>query len=633
MKLFKLPNQQSITLILIFCFFSISVLAQKEPIKYGKVNKADLEMKVYPLDTSAAAVILCDYGYFDSRQFRFYRTLRIKIFKKEGLDWANKTFPGDSKGDIRGITFNLDGDKIVETKLKNESIFRERVTDDYYRTRVAMPNVKEGSVFDIEFTFESLPSEWRFQDEIPVRWSELIIESSEYVNFRKNFTGYQSLSESSDSRWVAKDVPAFKKEPYMNDPSNYITKFEIEVTSINIPPTANSTGYYRDYASSWKNIAERLMSNNYFGENLKGCGILNDIVKTIESKYTTPIDKMRAAQAAIKKAVKWNKEEALYSTVTGLSQPFKKKIGNSADINLMLVVLLRKLKLTADLVVLSTRSNGMLPMSPSLDKLNYVVALATIDDKKYFIDATEESLPAGMLPESCLNSFGRVIYEKTQDQISLKPEKKFKQIIQLDLKLDPDMILTGKMNKTRTDYAALNFRESYEKFNSQEEYIKDFENDHQGISVSKCEIKNQDSIYLPIVEDYDVKIKNKVTKAGDLLYINPMMYEQMESNPFKVEDRKYPVDFMYPTEKTYLFKLALPENMQVSEYPKPLTIKMPDNTATVQYQATTVGKLLQVSYRFIISKPVFTSEEYANLRMFFSEVVKKHAEPVILKPL
>jgi len=142
MKLFKLPNQQSITLILIFCFFSISVLAQKEPIKYGKVNKADLEMKVYPLDTSAAAVILCDYGYFDSRQFRFYRTLRIKIFKKEGLDWANKTFPGDSKGDIRGITFNLDGDKIVETKLKNESIFRERVTDDYYRTRVAMPNVK-----------------------------------------------------------------------------------------------------------------------------------------------------------------------------------------------------------------------------------------------------------------------------------------------------------------------------------------------------------------------------------------------------------------------------------------------------------------------------------------------------------
>lgn len=635
MKSFKAINQQTIILVFSLLVIHIPVFSQKAPLKYGKVNKEDLEMKVYPADTSAAAAILCDYGFFDSNRFEFYRTLRIKIFKKEGLEWANKTFPGDSKANIRGITYNLENGQIVESKLKSESIFKERVTDDLYRLRIAMPNVKEGSVFDIEFVYPTLPSEWRFQDEIPVRWSELVIEPSSYVDFRKNFTGYELLSESSDMRWVAKNMPAFKKEPYMNDVSNYITKYEIELLRVSIPGNENSSGIYREYSTDWNHVVGRIMANRYFGETLRGCGFLNDTVKAIEAKCKTSLDKVKAAQEAIKKIAKWNKEEALYTTEDRLNYSFNKKIGNSSDINLMLVMLLKKLKFDVNVIVLSTRSNGILSISPSLDKLNYAIAYVTIDDKKYFVDATDEFLPVGMLPERCLNSNGRLIKieAKTQDYISLGADKKTKQLIQMDLQLGSDLILTGKLSKTRYEYSALNFRESYQKFNSREEYLKDFENDHQGLSVSKCEIKNQDSIYNPLIEEYDIKIKNKVTSAGDLLYINPLMYEQMESNPFKIEDRKYPVDFMYPTEKLYLFKLTIPENMQISEAPKPLTIKMPDNSAMVQYQATIIGKMLQVTYKLSINKPIFDSGEYANLRMFFSEVVKKHAEPIIIKSL
>jgi hypothetical protein len=189
------------------------------------------------------------------------------------------------------------------------------------------------------------------------------------------------------------------------------------------------------------------------------------------------------------------------------------------------------------------------------------------------------------------------------------------------------------MNRASYDYAALDARENYEEFNSQEEFLKDYENDHQGLSVIKCDIKNKDSIYLPFMEEYEVKIKNKVTNAGNLLYINPMLYEQMESNPFKVEERKYPVDFIYPMEKLSVFKLTLPENMQVSEVPKPLIIKLPDNSASIQYQVSTIGQVLQLVYKFNITKPNYTNEDYSNLRAFFSELVKKHAEPIIIKTL
>ena len=50
----------SITLLLLFG--ATTLIAQKAPIKYGKVSIDELKMKSYEKDTSAVAVYLCDYG-------------------------------------------------------------------------------------------------------------------------------------------------------------------------------------------------------------------------------------------------------------------------------------------------------------------------------------------------------------------------------------------------------------------------------------------------------------------------------------------------------------------------------------------------------------------------------------------
>ena len=53
----------------------LSVFTQKPPIKFGKIEKADLEMQYYEGDSSAPAVILCDYGRFNGNTLRFTRLL------------------------------------------------------------------------------------------------------------------------------------------------------------------------------------------------------------------------------------------------------------------------------------------------------------------------------------------------------------------------------------------------------------------------------------------------------------------------------------------------------------------------------------------------------------------------------
>ncbi|PKP11735.1 MAG: hypothetical protein CVU09_02555 [Bacteroidetes bacterium HGW-Bacteroidetes-4] len=79
---------------------SLGVSAQKAPIKFGKLSKDEIDLKVYDKDTAAAAIVLCDFGtsdftYSDNSglMYLYKRNIRIKILKKEGYHKANFEIP------------------------------------------------------------------------------------------------------------------------------------------------------------------------------------------------------------------------------------------------------------------------------------------------------------------------------------------------------------------------------------------------------------------------------------------------------------------------------------------------------------------------------------------------------------
>ncbi|MFM8832839.1 MAG: hypothetical protein ACKOEV_04295, partial [Cytophagales bacterium] len=71
---------------------SLSLYAQKPPLKFGDVTTDELKMTIYPKDSSAEAVVLGDYGESkleynksqESFQIVFERVRRVKILRKEG---------------------------------------------------------------------------------------------------------------------------------------------------------------------------------------------------------------------------------------------------------------------------------------------------------------------------------------------------------------------------------------------------------------------------------------------------------------------------------------------------------------------------------------------------------------------
>jgi len=188
-----------------FLFVAISTIqAQKEPIKFGKISDEEWQLAVYEKDTAATAVVFCDYGvsdfiYSESQgfQIQFDRIQRIKIFKKEGYQWANGSFliskKYDKVGKLKGVTYNQEGGKVVKTKLDNDQIFKEDYNKYFDVMKFEMPAVKEGSIIEVEYSITSESwdiDDWQFQTGIPTLHSEYRVSVPEYFYYKQLEKGF-----------------------------------------------------------------------------------------------------------------------------------------------------------------------------------------------------------------------------------------------------------------------------------------------------------------------------------------------------------------------------------------------------------------------------------------------------------
>jgi hypothetical protein len=337
--------------------------------EFGNVTSEELKMIVYERDSSAQAVILFDKGYFNGNQFTFTRHVRIKILTNAGASFANFSIRAPSKGFIDGFTFNLENGIVQKTKLAKSNIFEEEIIDGFDIYKIFFPNVKPGSVVDLKYTHQSLPFEWRFQELIPVVYSELTLEETTHIKFKKVFYGFEKIYPLKNNRWIAEHVPSIAIEPLMTHHSNYITRFQFDVEWIHFP------GFYKEYSSSWEAVGQRLMASSNFGALISESFFLKEKGKSIGESDLSLLEKIAEAFNYIQANIKWNNSFHVLSH-DGYREDFKNShSGNSATVNLLLISLLKKAGIKVYPVILSTRDHGLInPVSASMEKVNHVIA-------------------------------------------------------------------------------------------------------------------------------------------------------------------------------------------------------------------------------------------------------------------
>ncbi len=661
-----------------FVLFFTLANAQKSPIKFGEIPLEDLKMVVYDKDSSASAVVLTDFGqssilYNQTEGFtlNFERTTRIKVLTKDGLDWATFSIllyhdnTGKEKfSGLKAVTYNLENNKVVETKLKSDAVFKEKVNANYDMMRVTLPNVREGSIVEItynvisDFLFNF--QDWEFQHTIPTRWSEYRANIPEFYNYDKYMQGYISLAvnETKDvsssivltskdrssgygsgtefshdkitlkeyrSRWVASDVPAFKEEPYITTSKDYISKMNFELSYIKFPDQP-----IKPIMGTWEDINRQFIDSPNFGGEITGNGFLKKIAEEVTAGKTTPEEKIDAINNYVKQNILWNGSSVKY-TDTPLKKVLEDKKGSSSEINLLLASMLEKLDFNVNAVLISTRDHGFVRQNiPISSQFNYVLCLVNIDNKQVLLDGTDNLLPTGILPERCLNGSGLVVSKTgTHSWVPLTAAVRSLSYYNVELTLNAQSELKGQVKRDQSGYYAYSGRKKL-LAKGKDDYVKDFISGRSW-EVDKSTFINDKEVALPFKEAHEVLITDQVVSTNDIIYLNPFVTSQLTDNPFKTESRKYPVDFGSPQENLYTCRITIPDNYVVDELPQARVIRLPGNAAKYAYSVTMAGDAIMVTSNLQINNSLFSQEEYPTLRLFYDQIVAKQSEQIVLK--
>jgi transglutaminase-like putative cysteine protease len=646
-----------------------------------KVTIEELKEKMHPIDTSAVAAILFKkgevrYEYSQDKGFNMVTEVntRIKIYKKEGYEWANKKvnyFIGSSNKEnvsfSDAVTYNLVAGKIEKTKLKNDGEFDEKINKFWGQKKISMPNIKEGSVIEFQYTLRS-PSissidEWQFQTGIPVNYSEFIIYVPEYFFYNPNFKGslFPKVTVDKTNRKInytyrenaspglngtatssvsnetldfvetitthlAENIPAMNEEKYVNNISNYLSSVSYELSTIKYPNSPLKT-----YSTDWETVTKKIYDYDDFGLELNKTGYFENDVDVILNGLTTSDEKLAAIFTFVKSRMNWNKNNSYYCD-EGVRKAYKDKTGNVAEINLMLISMLRYAGLDANPILVSTRSNGI-AIFPSRNAFNYVIAGVESNNSILLLDATNKNALPNILPFDALNWVGRIIRKNgTSAEVDLMPKGNSKDVINLVASIDVDGKMTGKVRENHFDYNAFGFREKYSATNK-ESYLELLEKRYPGIEIGEYEVLNKSDLAKPIVENYTFTHSNAIEIIGDKMYISPMFFFAETKNIFTQEKREYPIDFIFPHQDKYNVSFTIPEGYVVETIPQSKSVAMIEGIGSFKYLISNNGNQFQIVFTMDINQAIVGSEYYDVLKNFFKEIVDRHSEKIVLKKI
>jgi len=385
----------------------------------------------------------------------------------------------------------------------------------------------------------------------------------------------------------------------------------------------------KSYSTDWETMAKTIYDNEDFGVELNKTGYFEEDVNAILSGITSRDERISAIFNFVKAKVKWN-EYYDYYCHDGVKKAYKDKVGNVAEINLMLTAMLRYAGISANPVLVSTRSNGV-SIFPNRSAYDYVISAVEIENDLILLDATENFSSPNILPLRDLNWQGRLIRKDgTSANVDLMPKTFSKENVSMNLSLDASGTINGKIRKQISNHLALSFRQNYVELTN-DAYLEKLENKNNGIEISDYVRENEKDLSKPIMETYSFKDTKSLEIIGDKMYVSPLLFLSVSENPFKQEKREYPVDFGYPTQDKYNINIEIPAGYTVESLPTAINLVTGDDLGAFKYIIANSGNKIQISITTDINTAIVPADYYDILKDFFQKMVDKQNEKIVLK--
>lgn len=660
---------KSITLPLVLLLICIHTLSAQTPEtlspngKFGKPTPEELSMTVYSPDSSAAAVVLYKQtvvGYeFVSGGFRLnyrYKT-RIKVLTDEGTKYANVTIPYYEKKDnrltkeaITGLNasaYNLENGETVRTKMKKEQVFEERMNDNYMQTKFTIPQVKAGTVIEYEYRLLSdryyYIRDWSAQEEIPTLYTEYDVTVPEYfqfnvenhgtvqlehkrtpANFSFTISGQLLQCNGMQYLYIGRKLPAVKNDDFVWCPENYSAQVNLELKGIQIPGAL-----YENYTQTWEQIDELLLDDSEFGGRLKMSNPLKEEMAAIGlEQMKDNRQKTAAIYQLLKSKVKWNEKYAFYGQ--SARQTLKEGTGNNADLNFILISMLKDAGISAYPVVMNLRSQPLIPYAhPSLQRLNtFVVGIADTDSTLVFLDASVRDGYLNILPPILMTDRARLIAPNGSRWLNLQNIGRNIIRSNVNVTIAPDGTVSGTRQTYYSGQDAADLRKTYRTAKDSADFVQKL-SARKNMEIKRYETTGLHDFTPTVQERFD--FTKRATVSGDHIYINPLIFLHIHESPFKQSERTLPIEFNHQEQQNLHVNINLPEGYVIDELPQPSKMVTSDKSIAVTYIPGRKGNQVFLRYTFSLKQLLYASSHYAELKLFWEKMAEMNNAMMILK--
>ena len=297
----------------------------------------------------------------------------------------------------------------------------------------------------------------------------------------------------------------------------------------------------------------------------------------------------------------------------------------------MLIAMLRKAGFDADPVMLSTRSHGYAYSNyPLLERFNYVVCRLETNDKIVYLDASRP-LGYGRLHWECYNGHARVINEEATPIEFLSDSLTERKVTSLMLSSNDKGELVGMLQQVPGYYESYDMRNGI-KEKGLKEYIKEIEKDMPpDVAVKNYRIERLEILDEQVQVNYDISLG---LDKKDIIYLDPMFGEGFTENPFVSENRTYPVEMPYAFDEVYVLRMNVPQGYEVSEMPVSTKVNFDEEGRSFfEYLVENADGVISLRSRVKMHRSYFLPDEYKILHDFFSLVVNKQNEKIVLKKM
>jgi Domain of Unknown Function with PDB structure (DUF3857)/Transglutaminase-like superfamily len=655
-----LNSYLSIILFSILIFPNLS--AQELPkMEWDKIYQEDLRMKRWATDSTADAAVLGDFGHImmtdiarDYTGFVLTRHYRIKIFNKKAFDRANIRILYYAKDDyeyilkIKAQTVLPNGTRIP---VESKSFFTEKLNKYFSVEKFTFPNVAEGCVLEFQYELASRNifslKEWQFQDDIPTRYSFLnvniesrfayttllqgkdVIKETE-INYDNNGTAYSGTEYPfTHFSLYATDLKALKEEAFVSTTKNYVAKANFQLVDF-----ADRRGTKQKVYPTWEKTVKELLDRSDFGDiylKKSKYDAVWEKMKNIIAPTDSALQKINKIYDWVNENIEWNNEIYDYSADNTPNDVFKNHRGSSADINLLLIALLREAGIDANPIILSTREQGKPFVEFAfLRQYNHTIAHVDFNGKPLLLDCGDINRPPGILRVAAYNGQGFLVRKKDPKWFDISPplstlvsvsnftltdEGKMKGSIGFQFK---GIVAVEKRTETGRDETGKILKEVIAK-------------KWADWAVDSVLFKSLKDSREPLQENLYLKINNVGQINDDFMYVKPTLQSGWEKSPFKLQTRYYPVEFPNPINEQYVLNLKIPKGYKIEEIPKTTNFTLPPDDAKFQYLIAQQGDNVNLIVKIVIKRTVFSTENYPFLKKFFDDIAAKLDEQIVLK--